>query len=108
MVKTYNKLVRNKIPEIIVKNNGTPTTRILTDEDYNIELIKKLKEECKEVENANDKKEILEECADVLQVIEDIAKLNGSSIDEIVEIKKHKEEKRGAFDSKVFLESVEE
>ena len=108
MNKIYNKLVRNKIPDIIVSNGGKPSIRILTDEEYRVELVNKLKEEYKEVENATNKEEILEECADVMQVLEDIVKLNGGTLEEIIKIKKKKEEKRGGFDSKVFLESVEE
>ena len=108
MNKIYNKLVRNKIPDIIVNNGGKPSVRILTDEEYCLELINKLKEECKEVENATDKEEIFEECADVMQVLEDILKLNGRTLEDVINIKKKKEEKRGGFDRKVFLESVEE
>ena len=44
-----NKLVRDKIPEIIKNNNETPITRILSDEEYKIELEKKLYEEYQEV-----------------------------------------------------------
>ena len=46
---SYNKLVRDKIPEIIKNNNETPITRILSDEEYKIELEKKLYEEYQEV-----------------------------------------------------------
>ncbi len=45
----FNKLVRDKIPEIIKNNNETPITRILSDEEYKIELEKKLYEEYQEV-----------------------------------------------------------
>ena len=34
MERTYNKLVRDNIPDIIIANNETPVTRILTDEEY--------------------------------------------------------------------------
>ena len=49
MEKVYNKLVRDKIPEIIKNNNGKPITRILDDNEYKQELEKKLYEEYLEV-----------------------------------------------------------
>ena len=49
MKKKYNKLVRDKIPEIIERNNETPHVRILNNEEFKIELEKKLYEEYKEV-----------------------------------------------------------
>lgn len=45
----HNKLVRNKIPEIIKNAGKTPVTLILSDEEYLSELDKKLNEECARV-----------------------------------------------------------
>ena len=49
MEKIYNKLVRDKIPEIIVGNGGEPFTRILDEDEYKVELETKLMEEYNEV-----------------------------------------------------------
>ena len=49
MEKVYNKLVRDKIPEIIVGNGGEPFTRILDEDEYKVELETKLMEEYNEV-----------------------------------------------------------
>lgn len=46
-MKIYNKLVRDKIPEIMISNNDKPVTRILSNDKYLKELNKKLQEEMK-------------------------------------------------------------
>lgn len=40
MERIYNKLVRDKIPDIIVSNREKPITRILDDIEYKKELEK--------------------------------------------------------------------
>ena len=47
-MKNFNKLVRDKIPEIIRENGETPKVRILDDVEYERELNKKLQEEVNE------------------------------------------------------------
>ena len=80
MEKIYNKLVRDKIPEIIENDGETPVVRVLNDNEYKKELEKKLKEEYEEVLLAKDKKERLEELADMLEVIRMIALLEDEDI----------------------------
>ena len=105
--KIYNKLVRDKIPEIIKNNNGEPIISILSDERYKEELEKKLYEEYNEVleSSGNDR---IEELADMLEVIIALAKLEQKTLDDIIEISKQKVKKRGAFDKKIYLEKVKE
>lgn len=105
MEKTYNKLVRDKIPEIIRNNGEIPKTRILNDEEYKKELELKLYEEYKEVIESNST-DRLEELADLLEVINALANLENKDLSDIIEIANNKSEKRGAFKEKIFLESV--
>lgn len=79
----YNKLVRDRIPEIIEGNGEEPITRILNDEEYRSELIKKLNEEYDEVVNASGE-DIIEELADMLEVMESIANLQNKTLDNII------------------------
>ena len=102
MDNIYNKLVRDKIPSIILNNGEEAITRILSDDEYKSELEKKLNEEYQEVLLASGK-ERLEELADMLEVIRYIAKIEGSSLDEIIKIASEKSAKKGAFDNKIFL-----
>lgn len=108
MEKVYNKLVRDKIPEIIKKDNCKPIIKVLSDEEYMNELNKKLKEETNEYLEDNN----VEELADIVEVIYAILDSKNVSVEEFETIRKSKVEKRGAFKDKIFLgksiESYEE
>ena len=101
-MKTYNKLVRDKIPEIISKDNRKAITKILNDEEYLNELNKKLKEEVSEYFEDNN----VEELADIVEVIYGILNAKNVTVEEFENIRKTKVEKRGAFQEKIFLEKV--
>lgn len=102
----YNKLIRDKIVDIIEKDGKKAIVSTLNDEQYKIELLKKLLEEANEVANSSNSNETLEELADVLEVIRYLAKINGKELNDIVTIADKKKEKRGGFDDKVFLEKT--
>lgn len=101
----YNKLVRDNIPNIIKNNGQEPITRILSNEEYKSELEKKLLEECNEVllSMGSDR---IEELADVLEVIIALSKVEGKTLDDVMNVCKTKRLKRGSFDNKIFLEGV--
>jgi len=103
MEKNFNKLVRDKIPEIIEANKEQVEFKILSDEEYLIELKKKLLEECNEVINVNNKDELLEELADLLEVMKALAKIGDFNFRDIEKVAKQKALKRGAFDNKIYL-----
>lgn len=102
MTNHHNKLVRDKIPEIIEKAGKKAYTHILSEEDYMTELDKKLNEECAEYQA--DKS--IEELADMLEVMYAIAEARGWSVSELEAVRREKAEKRGAFERRVFLERV--
>lgn len=99
----YNKLVRDKIPEIIEKAGKNCRVRTLDDCEYIIELKKKLGEEIDEYLNAKDDAEAIEELADVLELIRALANIHGRTINEVEAIRVEKAKKRGGFQDKVFL-----
>ncbi len=105
MERVCNKLVRDNIPSIIESNGETPITRILSDEEYKVELERKLNEEYHEVLDSSGK-DRLEELADMIEIIKYLAKVEESTLDEIISIAEEKSLKRGAFEEKIFLEKV--
>jgi len=105
---TYNKLVRNRIPDIIANSGKKHTTEILDDTRYIRELKKKLNEEVAEYQNAESDEEALEELSDILELMTVLASIHGGSIEEIEQIRKVKAAKRGGFDDKIFLIDVED
>ena len=92
------KLVRDRIPEIIKKDGKTPIIEILSNEEYLKELDKKLNEEVAEYQA--DKS--IEEMADVLEVLFAICEARGHSVEELMEVRNAKREKRGGFEQKIF------
>ena len=103
-MKLYNKLVRDKIPEIIEADGKECKTRILSNEEYIAALEEKLKEEVAEYQTDKN----LEEMADVLEVLQAICMARGYSLAELEAVRAKKVEKRGGFKEKILLEYVEE
>jgi len=103
---SYNKLVRDKIPDIIKANGEKPIIRILDDFEYKLELEKKLLEEYNEVLESNGESR-LEELADMIEVISYLAKVEGASLDKILEIANVKNSKRGGFENRIYLIGVD-
>lgn len=94
---SYNKLVRDRIPEIIDKKGLAYEKRIASEEEYKKELIKKLGEEAEEFMAEGD----LEELADVIEVVEALKKLPEYRDVESVRLKKREE--RGGFEDRIIL-----
>lgn len=105
---TYNKLVRDRIPEVIESTGKKFSTTILDENEYIIELKKKAYEELDEYVNTDNKKDAIEELADMMEIIHALSEYHGSSIDEVEEVRKQKAEKRGGFKDKIFLIEVED
>lgn len=100
---TYNKLVRDLIPSIIQQEGKQCQTRTLSDQEYQKALIQKLQEEVTEfTEEPN-----LEELADILEVIQALAKALDSDIETVRNIQQKKSQNRGGFDKRIFLEWVD-
>lgn len=104
-MKHYNKLVRDRIPEIIRKAGKTPAYRTLNDEEFIHELKRKAVEEAEELLTA-DNESLGAELADIAEVFYALLAAYRISPDEIAAIRKVRNEERGAFEERLFLESV--
>lgn len=104
------KLVRDKIDDKIRNNGEKPVTRILSLDEYKIELLKKIDEEFLELKEAiclNDKEKICEESADLFEVVKAYNELVNNNFDDIIKTMDDKRESRGGFKRRLFLERVE-
>ena len=102
MAKKYNKLVRDRIPEIIQATGKTCVTEILSDEDYLRMIDAKLDEELEEYH----KDQNVEELADLMEVIYAAAVARGYTLDQLEQVRAEKAAKRGGFEKKILLKEV--
>jgi predicted house-cleaning noncanonical NTP pyrophosphatase (MazG superfamily) len=96
----YDKLVRDRIPEVIRERGGNPTTHVAGEAEYWLKLREKLSEEVAEFLAA----ENMEEMADILEVLDAIAAHKGFSHREVRAIKHDKAFERGRFTARIILE----
>ena len=98
----YNKLVRDRIPEIIEASGKSCVTEILSDEAYLRLLDAKLDEELAEYHSD----QTIEELADLLEVIYAAAMARGYTLEQLEVVRAEKAAKRGAFAKKILLKEV--
>ena len=103
-VMKYNKLIRDKIPEIIEKNGQKAIIHIASNDEYKEKLREKLQEEVAEYLKSFEK----EELADILEVIYALCEAHDISTDEIEKIRKKKANKRGKFKKRIILDETRE
>ena len=95
----YQKLVRDKIPQIIAASGKKCTTDILTEDIYLQKLDEKLNEELLEYQESKS----LEELADLLEVMGAVVKARGYTWEELERVRIRKREKRGGFEDRILL-----
>ena len=106
MEVTYDKLVRDYIPEIIKANNGEAYFRKLNDAEYWQYLLKKDSEELEEVRTASSNEERKKELADKLELIRAMAEFCGFTFQDIIDEADIKKERRGGFQKRLLLQKV--
>ena len=102
MTKKYNKLIRDKIPEIIASQGKTCHTQILDPNAYQTMLETKLQEELNEYLESKQ----LEELADLLEVIRALVAANGYTWAQLEATRETKFAQRGGFEKRILLTEV--
>lgn len=103
-MKTYDKAVRDGIPDIIRAEGKRCIVAQVSDEEFLDYMESKLFEELHEYTETKS----AEELADLLEVIYRVAELRQIGRDELEMMRKKKSEQRGGFKDNLILVSAEE
>jgi predicted house-cleaning noncanonical NTP pyrophosphatase (MazG superfamily) len=94
-----NKLIRDRIPEMCLRDGKLAVTRQLDQREFEESLFNKLGEECDEFVESRS----VEELADIFEVINAILQFKGVTFEEIDELRLKKREERGSFEKRILL-----
>lgn len=100
--KTYNKLVRDRIPEIIAAEGREYATKIMEDGEYRQALLAKLVEEAQEAAEA-EPGELVKELADMYEVIDALLLAFDLDRDAIRVVQQKRRDERGGFEQRIKL-----
>lgn len=98
----YNKLVRDRIPEIIAAEGRDYATEIMEDAEYRQALLAKLVEEAQETAQA-EPAELVKELADLYEVIDALLLAFDLDRDAILALQQKRRDERGGFEKRIKL-----
>jgi len=101
------KLIRDNMPEIMRQKEVFVHHRYMEHEEFIARLKDKLQEESAEVKQAGNDDELLEELADVLEVIHSLAKASDITMEQIEKARLEKHAAKGGFDKKIYSSFVD-
>ena len=104
MDREYDKLVRDRIPDLIEADDEMPITHVAGDDEYERRLLEKLDEEIAEYRESRRPDEL----ADCLEVVYALGQQHDLSADDLRETRERKAAERGGFADRIVLEGVEE
>lgn len=104
MGRTFRKLVRDKIPQIIEENGETPVWKTVEDTDFRHVLLMKVIEEASEFI----RKPGPEEEADLQEVLLKVREICGYTAEDVEKTRLQKAETHGTFENGVYLEHVDQ
>ena len=103
----FDKLIRSKLPERMIREGVTINSKQLCDEEYVMQLKNKIVEEANEVSNAVTKESLTAELADVVEVIHSIAKASSIEMAEIEAARLEKRAVNGHFQASTYVNYIE-
>jgi predicted house-cleaning noncanonical NTP pyrophosphatase (MazG superfamily) len=103
----YNKLIRDRIPQIIEAGGGRPVTRVLDEASYHTALLAKLVEEAQEA-SAAAAEDLPAELADVFEVLQALTRAASITWNQLLTLAASKRSQRGGFEQRLFLEYVDQ
>jgi len=106
----HPKLVRDKIPELIIANGEDPKTRILDSSEFPGYAAAKICEEAQEIAIARvhgNREEMVKELADLFEAADAFMKAVGIDKDEVYRTRLKKARTHGRFEKRILLEAVE-
>jgi predicted house-cleaning noncanonical NTP pyrophosphatase (MazG superfamily) len=98
----YNKLIRDKIPEIINQSNRNFEVTTIPDDEFDISLREKLVEEAQEAIKSNNDN-LITELADIYEIILALIKIHGIKPEELETVRLHRLKERGGFKKRLKL-----
>lgn len=99
----YNKLIRDRIPEIVKEAGWSPMVRILRKSEFLGAVKKKVFEEAGELAQSKDRKGIIDEIVDIQELLDVLSLEIGITKLEVKKLQGIKRKKRGGFKKKLFL-----
>lgn len=99
----YNKLVWDKVPEIIREKGKECEVRVLDTEEFELELLKKVEEEASALPETTSRQELIDELADVVTVVEYIKEVKNITELELADALERHARRRGRFENKYYL-----
>lgn len=100
----YNKLIRDKIPDKIRgKGELCEVRRIMDDNEFEQELLKKVKEEASALSMVRTREDLLDELADLLEVLDALKEYHQLTPEELRVVRVENQQKKGAFKERYFL-----
>ena len=80
----------------------------MDENEFLVEAKKKLHEELAEYEEATTDTDAVEELADLLELIQALAKIHGVTVEELEAVRAKKQQQRGGFEERLYLIEVED